>query len=58
MGSQLPPALAEHADRLLLGTGLNAADALMIASGDLEPAAELSALASALQAGWRAEVPA
>jgi hypothetical protein len=54
--SQLPRALAEYADRLLLGTGLDAADALLIASGDLEPPAELSALASALQAGWTAEV--
>ncbi len=49
----LPPALADYADRLLLGTGLDALDALRIASGQLEPLDELSGLARALRAGWQ-----
>jgi len=49
----LPPALADYADRLLLGTGLDALDALRIASGQLEPPTELSSLARALRAGWQ-----
>ena len=55
---ELPAALADYADRLLLGTGLEAADAVLIASGHLDPPAELSRLANALQAGWLAEEPA
>ena len=51
----LPAPLADYADRLLLGTGLEAADAVLIASRQLEPPAELSGLANALQAGWTAE---
>jgi hypothetical protein len=47
--------MADYADRLLLGTGLTAADAVLIASGQLDPPAELSRLAGALQAGWLAE---
>ena len=35
---QVPGPLAEYADRLLLSTGLNAEDALLIASRQLEPA--------------------
>jgi hypothetical protein len=54
----LPSALADYADRLLLGTGLDAADAVLVASGQLDPPAELSRMASALQAGWLAEDPA
>jgi hypothetical protein len=49
----LPAALAEYADRLLLSTGLNASDALLIARGDVEPPAELRDLATALRAGWQ-----
>ncbi len=52
---ELPAALADYADRLLLGTGLEAADAVLIASGHLDPPAELRGLADALQAGWLAE---
>jgi len=54
-GVQLPAGLADYADRLLLGTGLDGADAVLIASGQLEPAADLCGLANALRAGWRAE---
>ena len=54
-GVELPAALADYADRLLLGTGLEAADAVLIASAHLDPPAELSGLANALQAGWMAE---
>jgi len=57
-GVELPAALADYADRLLLGTGLDAADAVLIASGQLVPPLELRALGSALQAGWLAEDPA
>ena len=57
-GAELPAALADYADRLLLGTGLDAADAVLIASGQLHPPAELSGLANALRAGWFAEDPA
>jgi len=49
---QLPPALAEYADRLLLRTGLDAADALRIAAGKLDPPAELHWLVMALRTGW------
>ena len=57
-GVELPAALADYADRLLLGTGLEAAHAVLIASGRLDLPAELSGLANALQAGWFAEDPA
>ena len=40
---------------MLLGTGLDGAAAVLIASGQLEPPAELCGLANALQAGWLAE---
>jgi len=53
--SELPAALADYTDRLLLGTGLDAANAVLIASGKLDPPAELRGLANALQAGWIAE---
>jgi hypothetical protein len=51
-GPDLPSTLADYADRLLLGTDLEAADALLIASGQLDPPADLSRLANALHAGW------
>ena len=57
-GVELPAALADYADRLLLGTGLDAADAVLIARKQLDLPAELSGLANALQAGWFAEDPA
>jgi hypothetical protein len=57
-GVELPAALADYADRLLLGTGLEAADAVLIARKQLDLPAELSGLANALQAGWLAEDPA
>jgi len=57
-GVELPAALADYADRLLLGTGLHAADAVLIASTHLDPPGELRGLAHALQAGWFAEDPA
>jgi len=55
LDAALPAALADYADRLLLGTGLDGADAVLIASGQLEPPADLCGLANALRAGWRAE---
>ena len=55
---ELSAPLADYADRLLLGTGLDAAEAVLIASGQLVPPPELRALGSALQAGWLAEDPA
>jgi hypothetical protein len=57
MGAELPAPLADYADRLLLGTDLEAADAVLIASGQLVPPPELRVLGSALQAGWLAEDP-
>jgi hypothetical protein len=57
-GQDLPPALAEYADLLLLGTGLDAALALLIATGQLDPPVQLTGLVSALRAGWLAEDPA
>jgi hypothetical protein len=47
-----PRALAEYADRLLLGTGLDATAALLIASGQLDPRPDLNTLADAVRAGW------
>jgi hypothetical protein len=44
--------LAEYAERLLLGTGLDVEQALRIARGDREAPPELSALGEALRAGW------
>ena len=55
---ELQAALADYADRLMLGTDLDAARAVLIASGRLDPPAELSGLATALRAGWFAENPA
>jgi hypothetical protein len=52
---ELPTTLADYADRVLLGTGLEAGDAVLIANGQLDPPAELSRLATALRAGWMAE---
>jgi nucleoid-associated protein YgaU len=49
---QVPAALAEYADRLVLSTGLHAEDALLIASGKHDPPAELQQLVRALRAGW------
>ncbi len=49
---EVPAPLAEYADRLLLSTGLHTEEALLIASGRIDPPPELSALARALRAGW------
>jgi len=49
---ELPAPLVEYADRLLLGTGLDPAKALLIASGRLDPPSHLSGLAHALRSGW------
>jgi hypothetical protein len=57
-GVELPAALADYADRLLVGTGLEAAHAVLIARKELDLPAELSGLAHALQAGWLTEDPA
>ena len=57
-GVELPAALADYADRLLLGTGLDAAHAVLIARRHLDPPDELRGLANALRAGWFAEDPA
>ena len=56
----LPTALVEYADRLLLSTGLHAEDALLLASGQVDGPSELAELAIALRAGWElmAEDPA
>lgn len=51
----VPAALAEYADRLLLSTGLHAEDVLSIVGGQVEPSAELEPLARALRAGWNAQ---
>jgi hypothetical protein len=56
-GSGLTRALAEYANRLLLGTGLEAGEALGIARGDLDAPAHLRSLQTALRAGWHAEDP-
>jgi hypothetical protein len=53
--ADVPAPLAEYADRLLLSTGLHAEEALLIASGQVDPPAELEPLARALRAGWDAE---
>ena len=50
--AELPRALVEYAEQMLLGTGLTAADAVTIASGQADGPAELRALAEALRAGW------
>ncbi len=50
--STMPSSLAEYADRLLLSTGLHVEDALLIASGQLNPPLELEPLARALRTGW------
>jgi hypothetical protein len=57
-GAELPAMLADYADRLLLGTDLDAAHAVLIASAGLDLPSELSVLAKALRAGWFAEDPA
>ena len=49
---ELPAALADYADRLLLGTAVDAAEALLIAGGELDPPTQLSGLAHALRSGW------
>jgi hypothetical protein len=40
----LPAALVDYADRLLLGTGLQAGEALLIAGGELDPPTQLRGL--------------
>ena len=54
-GSGLNRALAEYADRLLLGTAVEAGEALRIARGDIDAPAQLRFLQTALRAGWNAE---
>ena len=49
---ELSRALVEYAEQLLLGTGLDATDALTIASGQADAPAELGGLTEALRAGW------
>jgi hypothetical protein len=51
--ARLPAALAEYADRLLLGTGLDATEALLIASSQAEAPPELASIQEALRAGWQ-----
>jgi hypothetical protein len=53
--AEVPATLAEYVDRLLLGTSLGAADAVLIASGRREHSPELRGCADALRAGWTAE---
>jgi hypothetical protein len=48
-----PAALVDYAERLLLGTGLDVEQALLIARGDQEAPPQLSALGEALRAGWK-----
>jgi hypothetical protein len=48
----LPRALVEHAERLLLGTGLDIEHALQVARGDVEGPPHLVTLGEALRAGW------
>jgi hypothetical protein len=52
--TEMPRALAEYAEQLLIGTGLGVADALRVARGEAEVTPELSGLAEALRAGWSA----
>ena len=55
---ELPAALVDYANQLLLGTGLQAGEALLIANGELDPPTQLSGLAHALRSGWElSEVP-
>jgi len=53
--AELPAPLADYADRLLLGTGLETLDAVRIARRQLDLPGELGGLARALQAGWLVE---
>jgi hypothetical protein len=48
----LSRALLDYAEPLLIGTGLNVEQALLIARGEVETPSELAALADALRAGW------
>ena len=50
--AELPRALTEYAEQLLLGTGLEVTDALLLASGEVDAPPELRAVAEALRAGW------
>ncbi len=50
--STVPGSLAEYADRLLLSTGLHVEEALLMASGQLDPSPGLEPLARALRTGW------
>jgi hypothetical protein len=51
---ELPSALEQYADRLLAGTGLSAAEALLIARGERQVPEVLGELARAIRAGWGA----
>lgn len=50
--AELPRALAEYTEQLLLGTGLEVSDALLLASGEVDAPPELRGVADALRAGW------
>ena len=49
---ELPRALAEYTEQLLLGTGLEITDALLMASDEVDAPPELRGVADALRAGW------
>jgi hypothetical protein len=42
----------EHAERLLIGTGLDVEQALLIAQGKMDAPSDLAPLGDALRAGW------
>ena len=52
--AELPRALAEYTEQLLLGTGLEVTDALRLSRGEVDAPPELRGLAEALRAGWSA----
>ena len=52
-GLEVPPTLADYADRLLISTGLHVEDALLIARGEIQTPPGLEGLARALRAGWQ-----
>jgi hypothetical protein len=52
---ELQASLVEYAERLLQSTGLSAHDALLIASGQMDPPEGIESLGRALRAGWQAD---
>ena len=52
---ELPVPLAEYAEQLLMGTGLDATEAVRVAAGELDVPPELSRIQQALRAGWQLE---